>query len=114
MNRKERYQKNKERELEVNKKYRNNNKVKISKINHEYYKKRTEYYKNLAKKYYKNNKEERAKYSLEYYHKKYKTDEGFRMRRLLGTALGSVIREYIKSGRIINPMKKYCIDWKGI
>ncbi len=114
MNRKEYYQKNKERELAVNEKYRNNNKVKISKINNKYYKKRKGYYRNKAKEYYENNKELRKKQNLEHYHKMYKSSEGFRMRRLLGTALGYVIRNYIKTGKILNPMRKYHIDWEGI
>jgi len=68
----------------------------------------------MVKRHYEAHKEEKAKYSLEYYHRKYKTDENFRMRRLLGNALRYVITSYIKSGRIMNPMRKYHIDWKGI
>jgi len=67
-----------------------------------------------SKNYSESHKEEKAKYSLEYYHKRYKEDVGFRNRRLLGTALGGVIRTYIQTGRITNPMKQYGIDWKGI
>ncbi len=67
-----------------------------------------------SKKHYEENKELRAKQSLERYHVRYKTDEGYRMRRLLGVALGYVIRHYIKTGKIANPMKKYYINWKGI
>lgn len=112
--RKEHYQENKEKELEVNKKYRENNKRKISKINSKYYDKRKKYYKDKSKERYENNKELRKKQNLEYYHKMYKSNEGFRMRRLLGTALSRVIRYYIKTSKIANPMRKYHIDWKGI
>lgn len=112
--RKKYYKENKERELAINQKYRENNKVKISKINYKYYKKRTEYYKNLSKKYYEKNKEKRAKYNLEYVKKKYKEDLAFRNRRKLGTALGGVIRYYLKTGKVSNPLPELGVDWKGI
>ncbi len=79
-----------------------------------WYDENTELAKGFSKKHYENNKELRSKQALARHHERYKTDEGYRMRRLLGTSLGYVIREYIKSGRIMNPMRKYGIDWEGI
>ncbi len=85
-----------------------------------YKKKRAEYdrnsdsYKRRSRENYEENKELRNKQNLEYVKNRYRVDESFRMRRILGTALGQVIRYYIKTGKIANPLKKYGIDWKGI
>ncbi len=67
-----------------------------------------------SKKHYEENKELRGRQVAEYVRKKYREDEAFRNRRKLGSALGSVIRYYIKTGRISNPLPKFGIDWKGI
>ena len=68
----------------------------------------------MSREYYEENKEKvidrcRIK-TMERYH----NDEKFRMRVKLGTSLNHVIRQYIKTGKIMNPMAKYCIDWEGI
>ncbi len=112
--RREYYKENKEREGKVNKKYRDNNPEKISEIHSKLYKENTKYYKDLSKKHYEDNKEKRAKQNLDYANKRYKEDEGFRIRKQLGSALSMVIRVYIKTGKIRNPMKKYGINWGGI
>lgn len=98
----------------VKKGYYDNNKEDWKKRDKVRYDKNTTNIKKRSKNHYENHKEERAKYSLDYANRRYKEDEGFRMRKKLGTALGYVIRHYIKTGKIANPMKKYCIDWKGI
>jgi len=68
----------------------------------------------FSKKRYEENKEEIAKIHLEYANKRYKEDEGYRIRKQLGSALGYVIKRYIKTGKVMNPLKKYSIDWEGI
>ena len=73
-----------------------------------------ELYRQKSKERYEKDKDKRNKQNLEYVKARYRVDESFRMRRRLGTALGQVIRHYIKTGKIANPMKKYGIDWKGI
>ena len=51
---------------------------------------------------------------MEYANRRYKEDEGFRIRKKLGGALSSIIRQYIKTGKVGNRLKKYGIDWEGI
>jgi len=114
------YEKNREERLEYQKKwYKKNNKSRVDyqrKYSKEkkHYSNNKEQYKERSKINYEKNKEKRKKQNLEYYHKMYKNSEGFKMRRLLVTALGSVIRYYIKTGKISNPMSKYHIDWEGV
>jgi len=67
-----------------------------------------------SKEYYENNKEKAMNTKREYTMRKYHSDESFKMRVKLGTSLNYVIRHYIKDGKVLNPMAKYCIDWKGI
>lgn len=105
---------NREKNYKVERKYYLKHKKKMDKIKKQYYIDNMEKCKKQSKEHYEVNKEELLKKNLEYYHKRYKTDEGFKMRRLLGTALGYVIRHYIKTGKVANPMKKYFIDWRGI
>jgi len=99
MNGKVYYARDREKNLEYKKKF---------------YDKNTSTMKDRSKDYYEKNKEQSNKNNLEYVKARYKVDEAFRMRRYLGTALGLVIRDYIKTGKISNPMKKYGIDWEGI
>ena len=108
------YQENKAEIYRVNRKYYLNHKEEMDKHIRRYYDENTDKCKKQSKEYYEDNKEEKLKRALERHHERYKTDEGYKIRRLLGTALGSVIRHYIKTGRVIHPMKKYCIDWDGI
>lgn len=112
--RKKYYKENKEKITKTILKYRQDNKEKVKKFKRRQYDENIDYYKGKSKEHYENNKELRKKQNLEYYHRRYKIDEGFRIRRLLGTALGYVIRHYIKTGKVANPMKKYYIDWEGI
>ena len=72
--------------------------------------KRIEY----SRKYYEENKEAKAQYNLWYANKRYREDEGYRIRKILGSSLAYVIKRYIKTGRVMNPMAKYGIDWGGI
>ena len=67
-----------------------------------------------SKRYYENNKEKVMNTKREYTMKKYHSDEKFKMRVKLGTSLNYVIRNYLRNGKVLNPMVKYCIDWKGI
>jgi len=109
------YYKEKKAEVDrINKKYYLSHKKEMDEYRNKYYYENIERCKKLTKKNYEKNKELRKKQNLENYHRRYRKDEGFRMRRLLGTALGHVIRHYIKTGKITNPMRKYHIDWKGI
>ncbi len=108
------YKKNRKKMTKTFLKYRQDNKEKVKKLKRKQYDENVDYYKNKSKEHYENNKELRKKQNLEYYHRRYKIDEGFRIRRRLGTALGHVIRYYIKTGKVSNPMKKYGLDWKGI
>ena len=78
------------------------------------YKKYTKYYKDHAKKYYEDNKEKRSEQTRLNQNKRYREDEGFRIRKNLWGALWKVIDCYIKTGKILNPCKKYGIDWEGI
>ena len=95
-------------------KYQVENKEFVSNYHRNHYQKNKDEFKANSKDYYDNNKEKVAKYSLEYYHRRYKEDEGFRMRKLLGHALNRVISYYIKTGKISKLMPKYNIDWAGI
>ncbi len=70
--------------------------------------------KKKSKKYYEENKEKAKQTKKEYTMRRYHLDENFRMRVKLGTSLNYVIRYYLKTGRVMNPMAKYCIDWEGI
>jgi len=108
------YQKNKEREDKVNKKYRDDNPEKISEIHSKIYDEKKEYYKENSKKYYEENKEKRLEQTRINQNRRYREDENFRMRKKLGGALWKVIDHYIKTRKILNPCKKYGIDWKGI
>lgn len=109
------YRKEKKKEIRKSAgKYYLNNKESFRRNGERYYKNNTEKQKAQSKKYYEANKKERARYFLEYANKRYKDDEGFRMRKRLGSSLGKVIRYYIKTGKICNPMPELRIDWKGI
>lgn len=72
--------------------------------------KRIEYSRN----YYEENREKSMQTKKEYTMRRYHSDENFKMRIKLGTSLNYVIRRYLKTGRIMNPMAKYCIDWVEI
>ncbi len=108
------YLENKKELCEENTKYYLENKKEMDKYRRGFYDKNAETLKKRSKEQYENNKELRKKQNLEYVKARYKIDEGFRIRRRLGTALSSVIRNYIKTGKVSNPMKKYFIDWEGI
>ncbi len=133
------YYKNRKKELEYQKRYRKEHKDRIAKNIQKYMKKyypehkeerkkyqkeyyrRVDYYENNkesfkknSKKGYVENKERKLTQHLKRSNERYKVDEGYGMRKLLGTALGGVIRYYIKTGKVSNPMKEYGLDWKGI
>ena len=108
------YQDNKESLSEFYKKYRNENKEKIAKLKSDYYKRKTKHCKDKSKEHYEKNKEKRLEQTRINQNKRYREDEGFRIRKNLGGALWKVINHYIKTGKVLNPCKKYSIDWDGI
>lgn len=112
--RKKYYQENKAEIYRISRVYYANHRKEMDKHKRKHYEKNIETFKTRSKRRYEDNKELRKAQNLEYYHKRYKIDKGFRIRRRLGTALGHVIRYYIKTGKVSNPMKKYGLDWKGI
>ncbi len=96
------------------KKFSRENPEYISEIHSKIYDEKKEYYKDYSKKYYEENKEKRLEQTRINQNRRYREDEGFRIRKRLGGSLGMVIRVYIKTGKIRNPLKKYGIDWVGI
>lgn len=116
--RKNYYQENKERCSELNrksqKKYEREQPERFKRYHENYYRRNREKIKAYHKGYYEGNKEEVSKRHLEYSNRRYREDEGFRIRKQLGSALSMVIRVYIKTGKIRNPLKKYNLDWEGI
>ena len=80
--------------------------------NSRFYDRNPERLKESSKKFYEENKELRSKQSLVRYHIRYRTDENYKVRKLLGNSLRHVITHYIKTGRIANPMRKYHLDWE--
>ena len=112
--RKKQYWDTHEEDNKISRKYYSNNSDSLKKRQLKVYYERRDYYKDLSKKNYEKNKEKIAKRNLEYANERYKLDEGFRIRKQLGSALSMVIRVYIKTGKIRNPMKKFGIDWEGI
>lgn len=94
--------------------YYKKNREQVKKDNQKHYYKNRERYKGYSKNNYEKNKEERAKYNLDYVKRRYKEDLAFKMRRRLGSSLGSVIRYYIKTDKVSNPMPEFGINWKGI
>ncbi len=115
---KEYWAENKDNYLEDNRKRSNvfnkKHNKRLRELSRTYYKKDPEKFKEHNKQYYRNHKEERDEYNLNYHNQRYREDEGFRIRKLLGGALRRVITLYIKTGRISNPMAKYGINWVGI
>ena len=112
--RKKYYQEHKAEIYGVNRKYYLNHKKEMDVHIKRFYAENKDEVKKKSKKRYEENKEEKAEYSLEYANKRYREDEGFRIRKRLGSALCGVIRHYIKTGRVSHPMEKYGIDWDGI
>lgn len=110
----EKYKKSKEMQNDWWKKFSKENPEYVSEIHAKLYKENTKHYKDISKKYYEENKEEVSKRHLDYVNKRYREDESFRMRKQLGSALSAVVRHYIKTGKIRNPMRRFEIDWKGI
>jgi len=94
-----RYQSVKEKKLESNKKK---------------YEENPEHYRKLSNENYLKNKDKKKAYSLEYIKNKYRTNESFRIRMNLTNALRDVVRNYIKTGKIVRRLEKYGIDWEGI
>ena len=111
---KEYYVNNKESKGKYDKKYRKENKEEIAKLKSDYYDRRKEHCKNKSKEHYEKNKEKRLEQTRINQNKRYREDEGFRMRKKFGGALWKVINHYIKTGKVLNPCKKYSIDWEGI
>lgn len=105
---------NPENVKKYNKKFYKNHKEKHWGRNGEIYDKHKERFKRNSKNFYKNHKEEKIESTRLYQNKRYREDEGFRIRKQLGSALSTVIRVYIKTGKIRNPLKRYGIDWEGI
>jgi len=89
-------------------------KDKFDKIKKDHYLNNKQDYKDKAKRSYEENKEEIAKRHLAYANRRYREDESFRIRKQLGSALSMVVRGYIKTGKVRNPMRKFDIDWEGI
>ncbi len=110
----EKHERHKKMQNDWWKKFSRENREYVSEIHSKIYDEKKEYYKEYSKKQYKENKESIAKRHLDYANKRYRLDEGFRIRKQLGSALSMVIRVYIKTGKIRNPMKKFNIDWVGI
>ena len=108
------YQENKEWLDKINVEYKNKHEDKFKKIKHDHYKDNNERYKESARKRYEKDPKKRMEQIRIYHNKRYREDEGFRMRKKLGGALWKVIDYYIKTGKVINPCKKYNIDWEGI
>ncbi len=99
---------------ETLKKWRKENPERMKEWGSDYYDKHKKKIKAYGKNHYENNKEAKIEYTRIYQNKRYREDEGFRMRKKLGGALWKVIDCYIKTGKVINPCKKYGIDWEGI
>ncbi len=78
------------------------------------YKEDPDYHRGMSQKSYLKNKDKKLKSGLEYIKKRYRTDESFRIRMNLTNSLRDVIREYIKTGKIVKRLEKYGIDWEGI
>ena len=97
-----------------NKVFYKDNKERLLEWHSEDYDKNKIKYKGKSKKYYEENKEKRLEQTRINQNRRYREDEGFRIRKRLGGALGMVIRVYIKTGKIRNPLKKYGVDWEGI
>ena len=89
-------------------------KDKFDKIKHDHYQDNKENYKAKAKRSYDKDPKKRMEQIRLYHNKRYREDEGFRMRKKLGGALWKVVDYYIKTGKVMNPCKKYGIDWEGI
>lgn len=110
----EKYKKNRKKMSDWWKKFYKENPEHIKKYSSDYYDEHKEECRESSEKDYKKNKEKISKRHLDYANTRYKLDEGFRNRKQLGSALSAVIRAYIKTGKIRNPMRKFNIDWKGI
>ena len=95
-------------------KWRKDNPEHMKEYGSKYYDENKDFCKGLSKKHYEENKEDIAKRHLNYANTRYKLDEGFRIRKRLGGALSSIIRLYIKTGKVGNRMKEYVINWEGI
>ena len=95
-------------------KWRKDNPEHMKEYGSKYYDENKDFCKGLSKKHYEENKEKRLEQTRLNQNKRYREDEGFRMRKNLGGALWKVIDCYIKTGKILNPCKKYGIDWEGI
>ncbi len=95
-------------------KWRKENPERVKEWGSDYYDKYKDKHKKYSKQHYEDNKKEVSKRHLEYANRRYREAEGFRIRKQLGSALSMVIRVYIKTGKIRNPMKKFSIDWVGI
>ena len=100
--------------LESKKKYREVTQERKSFTNKQLYLRKREQLLAESRKYYEENREKAMQTKKEYTMNKYHSDEKFRMRVKLGSSLSHVIRYYIKTGRVMNPMKELCIDWNGI
>ena len=81
-------------------KYRNNNKEKILEINRKYYINNSEHCKNRDKKYRTRNKNKIAKRK----HDRYTTDLDFKLREILRSRLSSAIKSSQKAGSAINDL----------
>jgi len=105
---------NKKDWYEKNSRYRAKNQKKVKFLNKRRYDHDKKKFKDYSKNYYETHKEEQGAKHLEYVNRRYREDEAFRMRKRLGSSLGKVIRDYIKTGKVSNPLPHLMIDWKGI
>ncbi len=78
------------------------------------YEKDPDYHREMSHESYLKNKDKIRKSHLEYVKDKYRTDESFRIRMLLTNSLREVVRNYIKTGKVVRRLEKYGIDWAGI